>query len=287
MSVYSELEGGSLPIDVFILARERHRQREEEEEEAPLLLMASSAASSLLVAVVVLVLVAAAEAAAANETSSSATAALRAGRELRRYRRVQALLRRVNKPAVRTIESPDGDLIDCVAAHLQPAFDHPRLRGQRPLRGPPERPRGWRPRPGPNDTAAGDAGVQLWASSAGGASCPEGSVPIRRTTEADVLRASSVRRFGRAPTARVRRDSVSGGHEVSISSTTTTKKRKIHFFDLFHSMAALHYFIVNSYFYYSFSLFLNHFDFEKREKKNPFFLFPLVQPLSTWHCIIS
>ncbi|EAZ12275.1 hypothetical protein OsJ_02165 [Oryza sativa Japonica Group] len=142
VSVYSELEGGSLPIDVFILARERHRQREEEEEEAPLLLMASSAASSLLVAVVVLVLVAAAEAAAANETSSSATAALRAGRELRRYRRVQALLRRVNKPAVRTIESPDGDLIDCVAAHLQPAFDHPRLRGQRPLRGPPERPRG-------------------------------------------------------------------------------------------------------------------------------------------------
>ncbi|BAH91137.1 protein neprosin [Oryza sativa Japonica Group] len=178
--------------------------------------MASSAASSLLVAVVVLVLVAAAEAAAANETSSSATAALRAGRELRRYRRVQALLRRVNKPAVRTIESPDGDLIDCVAAHLQPAFDHPRLRGQRPLRGPPERPRGWRPRPGPNDTAAGDAGVQLWASSAGGASCPEGSVPIRRTTEADVLRASSVRRFGRAPTARVRRDSVSGGHEHAV-----------------------------------------------------------------------
>src|SRR6185503_8557208 len=31
------------------------------------------------------------------------------------------------------LQSPDGDLIDCVAAHLQPAFDHPRLRGQRPL----------------------------------------------------------------------------------------------------------------------------------------------------------
>lgn len=286
MSVYSELEGGSLPIDVFILARERHRQREEEEEEAPLLLMASSAASSLLVAVVVLVLVAAAEAAAANETSSSATAALRAGRELRRYRRVQALLRRVNKPAVRTIESPDGDLIDCVAAHLQPAFDHPRLRGQRPLRGPPERPRGGGRGRGRTTrrraTPASSCGRRPPAARRAG-----GSVPIRRTTEADVLRASSVRRFGRAPTARVRRDSVSGGHEVSISSTTTTKKRKIHFFDLFHSMAALHYFIVNSYFYYSFSLFLNHFDFEKREKKNPFFLFPLVQPLSTWHCIIS
>jgi hypothetical protein len=41
-------------------------------------------------------------------------------------------------------------------------------------------------------------------------------VPIRRVTEADVLRASSVRRFGRAPAGRVRRDSVSGGHEVRV-----------------------------------------------------------------------
>lgn len=284
--MYSELEGGSLPIDVFILARERHRQREEEEEEAPLLLMASSAASSLLVAVVVLVLVAAAEAAAANETSSSATAALRAGRELRRYRRVQALLRRVNKPAVRTIESPDGDLIDCVAAHLQPAFDHRGCAG-RGRCGARRRGRGVAAAAGAERHGGGRRRRPAVGVVRRRRVVPEGSVPIRRTTEADVLRASSVRRFGRAPTARVRRDSVSGGHEVSISSTTTTKKRKIHFFDLFRSMAALHYFIVNSYFYYSFSLFLNHFDFEKREKKNPFFLFPLVQPLSTWHCIIS
>jgi hypothetical protein len=81
------------------------------------------------------------------------------------------------------------------------------------LQDPPVRPKGHHHRPNPNDTA--DAGVQLWA--APGESCPEGSVPIRRITEADVLRASSVRRFGRAPAARVRRDSVSGGHEVRAS----------------------------------------------------------------------
>jgi len=31
------------------------------------------------------------------------------------------------------LQSPDGDLIDCVLSHQQPAFDHPLLRGQRPL----------------------------------------------------------------------------------------------------------------------------------------------------------
>jgi len=113
---------------------------------------------------------------------------------------------------VSALQSPDGDLIDCVAAHLQPAFDHPRLRGQRPLADPLAKPKGQHHRRFPSNDTTADAGVQLWAAS--GEACPEGSVPIRRVTESDVLRASSVRRFGRAPAGRVRRDSVSGGHEV-------------------------------------------------------------------------
>jgi len=54
---------------------------------------------------------------------------------------------------------------------------------------------------------------QLW--SLYGESCPEGTIPIRRTTEQDMLRANSVRRFGRK-IRRVRRDSSSNGHEVRI-----------------------------------------------------------------------
>jgi hypothetical protein len=55
---------------------------------------------------------------------------------------------------------------------------------------------------------------QAWTD--GGESCPEGTVPVRRTTRRDVLRASSARRFGMKPRARnVRRDSTSSGHEVS------------------------------------------------------------------------
>jgi hypothetical protein len=68
---------------------------------------------------------------------------------------------------------------------------------------------------------------QLWAQS--GESCPEGTVPIRRTTEKDVLRASSIGRYGRKPRRHVRRDSSGSGHEVSsiLKYLTSSKIRKI------------------------------------------------------------
>lgn len=55
--------------------------------------------------------------------------------------------------------------------------------------------------------------IQLWAES--NELCPDGTVPIRRTSEDDVLRASSIRRFGRKIRG-VRHDTMSGGHEVSL-----------------------------------------------------------------------
>ena len=54
--------------------------------------------------------------------------------------------------------------------------------------------------------------IQLWAQS--NEVCPEGTIPIRRTTENDVLRASSLKRFGRKIVRGVRHDTTSGGHEV-------------------------------------------------------------------------
>ncbi|WVZ20732.1 hypothetical protein V8G54_008054 [Vigna mungo] len=120
--------------------------------------------------------------------------------QLLNLRRVRAHLKKINKPP-----SPDGDLIDCVLSHQQPAFDHPKLRNHTPL-DPPERPRG------KNQTKVDreSESFQLWSDS--GETCPEGTVPIRRTTEEDILRASSIRRFGRKPRA-VRRDSSGSGHE--------------------------------------------------------------------------
>lgn len=75
------------------------------------------------------------------------------------------------------------------------------------IQDPPERPKG-------NETRETVAeSYQLWTDS--GESCPEGTVPIRRTTLKDVLRAGSVKRFVRKLRRHVRRDSEGSGHEVS------------------------------------------------------------------------
>ncbi|KAF5758595.1 putative neprosin [Helianthus annuus] len=124
--------------------------------------------------------------------------------ELKKLKRIRSHLKKINKPPIKTIQSPDGDLIDCVLSHLQPAFDHPKLKGQKPLELPLERPKGHNSSDENIDT------FQLW-------DCPKGTVPIRRTTEDDVLRASSLKRFGRKVIRRVRRDTASGGHEHAVA----------------------------------------------------------------------
>ncbi|XP_076928186.1 protein neprosin-like [Bidens hawaiensis] len=124
--------------------------------------------------------------------------------ELKKLKRIKSHLKKINKPSIKTIQSPDGDLIDCVLSHLQPAFDHPNLKGQKPLEPPMERPKGH------NSTDENIDTFQLW-------DCPAGTVPIRRTTQDDVLRASSLKRFGRKIIRRVRHDTASGGHEHAVA----------------------------------------------------------------------
>ncbi|VAH72973.1 unnamed protein product [Triticum turgidum subsp. durum] len=140
------------------------------------------------------------------------TAEFRSGDELRAYRSIVARMDKMKKASVKTIQSADGDIIHCVPAHLQPAFDHPTLRGQKPEAEPEERPK-------ISADAAEEEGdavfPQAWSD--GGESCPGGTVPIRRTTESDLRRyTGSLRRYGMKPRAAgVRRDSTSDGHEVS------------------------------------------------------------------------
>ncbi|KAI3452695.1 hypothetical protein Pfo_009359 [Paulownia fortunei] len=136
----------------------------------------------------------------------------RPGNESKKLKYIRAHLMKVNKPAVKTIQSPDGDIIDCVLSHQQPAFDHPQLKGQRPME-PPERPKGH-----VSTTDMFEENSQLWSMS--DEFCPQGTVPIRRTTEQDVLRASSIRRFGRKIRRPIRRDSSSNGHEHAVGYVT-------------------------------------------------------------------
>ncbi|XP_061376662.1 protein neprosin-like [Gastrolobium bilobum] len=131
--------------------------------------------------------------------------------EFHKLKTIRIRLQQINKPALKTIQSPDGDILDCVVSHKQPAFDHPLLKGQKPM-DPPERPRGHK------EMGDFSENFQLWSLS--GESCPEGTIPIRRTTKQDMLRASSISSFGRKIIRRVRRDTSGDGHEHAVGYVT-------------------------------------------------------------------
>ncbi|KAG8075955.1 hypothetical protein GUJ93_ZPchr0006g41900 [Zizania palustris] len=126
-----------------------------------------------------------------SDTSSNATAArLRPGKELRKYKRIRAMLQKLNT------FSQDHSGSTGEAQELQP---HRRWHWQ-------QQPQ-WSRRGG-----GGGAGL----------ACHRRGVPGRdrghtRTTEKDLLRASSLRRYGRKPASRsIRRDSTSSGHEHAV-----------------------------------------------------------------------
>nr|XP_023923670.1 uncharacterized protein LOC112035061 [Quercus suber] len=108
---------------------------------------------------------------------------------------VQQQLKRLNKPALKSIESPDGDIIDCVDIYKQPAFDHPLLKNHTIQMRPSSYPKGFS-FDEINDISSNSEPefTQPWHLNG---RCPEGTIPIRRTKEEDLLRAGSVANFGR------------------------------------------------------------------------------------------
>ncbi|KAK2994709.1 hypothetical protein RJ640_002515 [Escallonia rubra] len=151
-----------------------------------------------------------------------------------RLARIQRHLESINKPAVFTIESPDGDTIDCVHKRKQPALDHPLLKNHKIQRVPPERPKvRKRVKEGEhNKSSEGPlkGAWQTWHQK--GQRCPKGTVPIRRSTVHDVLRANSLYDFGKKqrsglPLAR-RTDAPdvvsSNGHEHAIAYTGSSEE---------------------------------------------------------------
>nr|GMC52057.1 uncharacterized protein LOC109190216 [Ipomoea batatas] len=120
-----------------------------------------------------------------------------------RLERIEKHLDKINKSPVLTIQSPDGDIIDCVHKRKQPALDHPLLKNHKIQRDPPEMPRmktvkedAVRETTMKNSNSGGGGGVpQLWHQN--GLRCPKGTVPIRRSTVHDVLRAKSLYDFGK------------------------------------------------------------------------------------------
>uniref|UniRef100_A0A0C9RRT3 TSA: Wollemia nobilis Ref_Wollemi_Transcript_18594_2027 transcribed RNA sequence n=1 Tax=Wollemia nobilis TaxID=56998 RepID=A0A0C9RRT3_9CONI len=106
---------------------------------------------------------------------------------------IEKHLKRLNKPAVKSIQSPDGDTIDCVHISHQPALDHPLLQNHTIQMRPNVLPDGLFT----TSKAArskGPAMPQVWHQNG---ECPSETIPIRRTRKRDILRASSIENFGR------------------------------------------------------------------------------------------
>ncbi|PNY14616.1 hypothetical protein L195_g011300 [Trifolium pratense] len=120
-------------------------------------------------------------------------------------REIEAKLKLLNKPAVKSIKSEDGDIFDCVDIYKQPAFDHPALQNHRIQRIPDFLLESQNSNTVGTFNASSEV-FQTWQKSG---SCPDGTVPIRRIQKEDLLRAASLDRFGQKP------------QESSVNSTHT------------------------------------------------------------------
>ncbi|KAG6499068.1 uncharacterized protein LOC121996009 [Zingiber officinale] len=107
---------------------------------------------------------------------------------------VRRHLKRFNKAPVKSIKSPDGDTIDCVHVSHQPAFDHPFLKNHTIQTRPNFHPEGLFDDSKATSDKKTSSMAQPWHQNG---RCPEDTIPIRRTTRDDVLRASSIKRYGR------------------------------------------------------------------------------------------
>ncbi|GMI88512.1 hypothetical protein like AT5G25950 [Hibiscus trionum] len=121
---------------------------------------------------------------------------------------VDEKLKQLNKPAVKTIQSEDGDIIDCVDIYKQPAFDHPALKNH-VIQMKPSFVLNEEKSSTKNELSSKLVVSQTWQRSG---SCPDGTVPIRRIQRKDLLRAESIFRFGRKP------------QEIVSKSNTTIQK---------------------------------------------------------------
>uniref|UniRef100_A0A7N1A578 Neprosin PEP catalytic domain-containing protein n=1 Tax=Kalanchoe fedtschenkoi TaxID=63787 RepID=A0A7N1A578_KALFE len=107
--------------------------------------------------------------------------------------RLKEIRRRMNlhvKHAIKTIESEDGEVIDCVGLYKQPAFDHPDLKDHK-IQMMPSGVSTTNSKP----TTPENEVRQVWQKYG---SCPEGTIPIRRVDESALLNSnSSVKHYGR------------------------------------------------------------------------------------------
>ncbi|KAI3882585.1 hypothetical protein MKX03_000060 [Papaver bracteatum] len=112
---------------------------------------------------------------------------------------VERQLQMLNKPPIKTIHTGWGVIYDCIEFHKQPAFDNPLLKKHAI--------------PKKVETAPTSPKKTLMNRIEG---CPNGTVPIRRTTKEDLMRAKYLSSPSNAP-----------GDEYRAGSTLQTSDQKI------------------------------------------------------------
>uniref|UniRef100_A0A7N0TXN6 Neprosin PEP catalytic domain-containing protein n=1 Tax=Kalanchoe fedtschenkoi TaxID=63787 RepID=A0A7N0TXN6_KALFE len=112
-------------------------------------------------------------------------------------RHVRNHLKKLNKRPVKSIKSPDGDVIDCVPVEKQLAFDHPLLLNHKIQMKPTVHPQGLFEDIKAATSSSPDLKTgsikQLWHKNG---RCPQGTIPVRRATIGDVMRADKVEHYG-------------------------------------------------------------------------------------------
>ncbi|KAF2304382.1 hypothetical protein GH714_030612 [Hevea brasiliensis] len=116
----------------------------------------------------------------------------------------QRKINRLKSIAVISIQSEDGDIIDCIDIYKQPAFDHPALKNHTIQMAPSYDPtmdsatetttRTNTLNKRNNEDSSVTVTSQLWQKSG---SCPKGTIPIRRVQEKELLKTDSTEEYGR------------------------------------------------------------------------------------------
>ncbi|PNY08967.1 hypothetical protein L195_g005508 [Trifolium pratense] len=110
---------------------------------------------------------------------------------------VERKLQHLRKHSLKTIQSEDGDTIDCIDINKQPAFDHPALKDHKIQMAPSytSAKKGTtevtKTRSKTNEKLASQ---QVWRKSG---SCPKGTIPVRRIRKRELLKAHSIDEYGR------------------------------------------------------------------------------------------
>ncbi|XP_042506748.1 uncharacterized protein LOC122083120 isoform X3 [Macadamia integrifolia] len=104
------------------------------------------------------------------------------------YFQMETYTKFLNRPAIKSIETTNGDIFECVDIYKQPAFDHPRLKNHTIQMRPSTYLGGTK-----NEVSA--VKVQNIEQKNGG--CPLGTVPIHRARITDILMKGSIPKFGK------------------------------------------------------------------------------------------